>query len=110
MPIYEYICPVCGTFEEMQKVSAPPPATCPKGHTGIERKISASGFILKGSGWYATDYARKGGEAKPESGASGDGKPSAEGKPAGNGKAAPDAKAAPEARPAASAKPAASGS
>jgi putative FmdB family regulatory protein len=60
MPIYEYICPTCGAFEEMQKVSEPALTHCPSGHAGVERKISAGGFILKGSGWYVTDYARKG--------------------------------------------------
>jgi putative FmdB family regulatory protein len=60
MPIYEYVCPTCGTFEQMQKVSEPALTHCPRGHAGVERKISAAGFILKGSGWYVTDYARKG--------------------------------------------------
>lgn len=59
MPIYEYVCPTCGVFEEMQKVSDPVLTACPKGHAGVERKMSVSGFILKGSGWYVTDYARR---------------------------------------------------
>jgi putative FmdB family regulatory protein len=60
MPIYEYACPTCGEFEQMRKITEPVLTVCPKGHAGIERKISAAGFILKGSGWYLTDYARKG--------------------------------------------------
>ncbi|MBI4383979.1 MAG: zinc ribbon domain-containing protein [Nitrospinae bacterium] len=59
MPIYEYECQKCGvTFEVMQPVSAQPL----KNHEGakcngsVRRLVSASGFILKGSGWYATDY------------------------------------------------------
>lgn len=59
VPIYEYVCPTCGVFEEMQKISDPVLTACPKGHAGVERKMSVSGFILKGSGWYVTDYARK---------------------------------------------------
>ena len=59
MPIYEYICPTCGVFEEMRKVSDPSLTVCPRGHAGVQRKMSASGFILKGSGWYVTDYAGK---------------------------------------------------
>jgi putative FmdB family regulatory protein len=105
MPIYEYDCPTCGTFEEMQKFSDPVLTVCPKGHTGVERRISASGFILKGSGWYATDYARKGGGgdgAKPngastgksEAAPSGDARSSAESKPS------TETKASPETRPA----------
>ncbi len=60
MPIYEYVCPTCGEFEQMQKITEPTLTVCPQGHAGVERKISASGFILKGSGWYITDYQRKG--------------------------------------------------
>lgn len=60
MPIYEYVCPTCGEFELMQKITEPVPAVCPRGHAGVERKISVTGFILKGSGWYITDYQRKG--------------------------------------------------
>lgn len=60
MPIYEYVCPTCGEFEQMQKITEPVLTVCPLGHAGVERKISAAGFILKGSGWYITDYQRKG--------------------------------------------------
>ncbi len=59
MPIYEYKCKKCGsTFEAMQKISAEPLKKCEiNGCKGkVQRLISASGFILKGSGWYATDY------------------------------------------------------
>ncbi len=59
MPIYEYECQKCNTtFEVMQSISANPL----KKHTEngcngkVQRLVSASGFILKGSGWYATDY------------------------------------------------------
>lgn len=59
MPIYEYNCAKCGVFEEMQKISDPPVKRCPKCKGKVERMVSRTSFVLKGSGWYATDYARK---------------------------------------------------
>lgn len=59
MPIYEYKCANCGVFEEMQKISDPPVKRCPKCKGKVERIVSRTSFVLKGSGWYATDYARK---------------------------------------------------
>ena len=61
MPLYEYRCAKCGdVFEVMQKF-ADAPLTVHEGCGGsVERLISRSGFSLKGSGWYATDYARGG--------------------------------------------------
>ena len=61
MPIYEYSCSKCGkTIEVIQKFSDP----VLKKHKGcggsLTKLISASGFQFKGSGWYVTDYARKG--------------------------------------------------
>lgn len=61
MPIYEYACSKCGkTIEVIQKFSDP----VLKKHKGcggsLTKLISASGFQFKGSGWYVTDYARKG--------------------------------------------------
>lgn len=61
MPIYEYRCKECGkNFEEMQKFSDKPIKTC-KYCSGknVEKLISASSFVLKGSGWHATDYGKK---------------------------------------------------
>ena len=59
MPIYEYECEKCNTtFEAMQSVSSKPLKNCTllncKGK--VHRLVSASGFILKGSGWYTSDY------------------------------------------------------
>ncbi len=74
MPIYEYDCPTCGEFEQMQKINEPALTVCPKGHAGVERKISAAGFILKGSGWYLTDYGRGGNGAGVRNGSGAGGK------------------------------------
>jgi putative FmdB family regulatory protein len=61
MPIYEYQCQSCHHhFEEIQKVSDPPVATCPKCHGGIQRLISQTSFALKGEGWYKDGYAKPG--------------------------------------------------
>ena len=64
MPIYEYRCDKCGKeFEEWQKFSDPLVEECPDcgGHT--RRLISHSSFVLKGTGWYVTDYGRKDGSS-----------------------------------------------
>ncbi len=65
MPIYEYRCEVCGHQEEfLQKVSEPPHTQCPVCHkNSFSKLLSAAGFQLKGSGWYATDFKNK--SAKP---------------------------------------------
>lgn len=66
MPIYEYRCSVCGQEHEvLQKVTEPPLTECPScGKPGLQKLLTAAGFQLKGSGWYATDF--KGGAKKPE--------------------------------------------
>lgn len=65
MPIYEYRCSDCGHQQEhLQKVSDPLRTTCPAcGHETYIKQLTAAGFQLKGSGWYATDF--KGGGQKP---------------------------------------------
>jgi len=61
MPIYEYRCEKCGKeFEEWQKFSDPPVDKCQDCGGQAHRLISQSTFVLKGTGWYVTDYARKG--------------------------------------------------
>ena len=62
MPIYEYRCNACGhEFEEWQKMSDAPVRVCPKCKARkVEKLISHSSFQLKGSGWYVTDYGRRG--------------------------------------------------
>lgn len=63
MPIYEYRCQACGhELEALQKMSDAALADCPAcGKPELKKLISAGGFQLKGSGWYATDF-RDGGE------------------------------------------------
>lgn len=58
MPIYEYRCAKCGKeFEVIQKFSDKPVEKCIHCSGKVEKLISQSSFHLKGSGWYATDYA-----------------------------------------------------
>jgi putative FmdB family regulatory protein len=60
MPLYEYQCKKCGhRFERIQKFSDAAVKKCPECGGAVERLISASAVQFKGSGWYATDYARK---------------------------------------------------
>ena len=59
MPIYEYKCNICGVFEAMQGIKEAPLKKCPTCKSKVERQMSRGSFILKGSGWYATDYAKK---------------------------------------------------
>ena len=66
MPIYEYRCSACGFEEEyLQKVGAALLTDCPEcGKATFAKKLSAAGFQLKGSGWYATDFKNSGSKAK----------------------------------------------
>lgn len=70
MPIYEYRCDKCGVVEVMQRISDAPLKKCPNCKSKVERMISATSFVLKGTGWYATDYAKKGSTAPSESSSS----------------------------------------
>ena len=66
MPIYAYLCSACGHQEDvMQKMSDAPLSKCPKcGAESFSKQLTAAGFALKGSGWYATDF--KGGNKPAE--------------------------------------------
>ncbi len=61
MPIHEYLCDACNhSFEKIQRVTDSPVKKCPAcGRLKIRRLISQSAFVLKGSGWYVTDYPSK---------------------------------------------------
>ncbi|MDR2876621.1 MAG: zinc ribbon domain-containing protein [Chromatiales bacterium] len=73
MPIYEYRCQACGhALESLQKISDPPLTDCPEcGRAELRKQVSAAGFVLKGGGWYVTDFKDKGGKS---SGGSSEGK------------------------------------
>jgi putative FmdB family regulatory protein len=61
MPNYEYLCKNCGhRFEQIRKFSDKPLRKCPECGGVIEQVISAPAVQFKGSGWYVTDYAKKG--------------------------------------------------
>jgi putative FmdB family regulatory protein len=71
MPVYEYECQKCGTFETTQRITEEPLSKCPTCKGKVKKLISNTSFQLKGTGWYITDYARKGKDApKTENGAS----------------------------------------
>jgi putative FmdB family regulatory protein len=61
VPIYEYRCDACDhRLEAIQKISDAPLKTCPECGTDALRKlISAAAFVLKGTGWYVTDFRDK---------------------------------------------------
>jgi putative FmdB family regulatory protein len=73
MPIYEYRCSACG-FEQdaLQRMADAPLVDCPScGKPALVKLVSAAGFHLKGSGWYATDFKGSGSgksaeKAKPD--------------------------------------------
>ncbi len=80
MPIYEYECGSCGgRFEVVRKFSDPALTVCKLCNASTIRKVlSPTAFVLKGSGWYATDYASQ--DRKQASAAektAGDSKPAA---------------------------------
>ncbi len=67
MPTYEYLCEACGhTFEANQRITDEPLKNCPECDGSVKRLISNGNFILKGSGWYLTDYAKSSVPAKSE--------------------------------------------
>ena len=86
MPIYEYRCSSCGFQKEyLRKLSDPILTDCPEcGKQTFSKMLSAAGFQLKGSGWYATDFRNSG--AQPAA------KPNVEGATASDGKDKGDAK------------------
>jgi putative FmdB family regulatory protein len=59
MPIYEYECLSCGKqCEVIQKFNDEPLNSCPDCGGDMHKLISQTSFVLKGTGWYVTDYAR----------------------------------------------------
>jgi len=102
MPIYEYRCSSCGFQKEyLRKLSDPTLTDCPEcGKQTFSKMLSAAGFQLKGSGWYATDFKHSGAKpaAKPDvksataSGAKDKGDAKSDAKPDAKSDTKPDAK------------------
>jgi putative FmdB family regulatory protein len=67
MPIYAYRCEACGFAKDaLQKVSDAPLTDCPScGKSTFKKQLTAAGFQLKGTGWYATDFRGGNGAAAP---------------------------------------------
>jgi putative FmdB family regulatory protein len=60
LPLYEYKCKKCGRrTEKIRKFSDPPLTLCETCGGELEQLLSSPAFQFKGSGWYATDYAKK---------------------------------------------------
>jgi putative FmdB family regulatory protein len=102
MPIYAYKCESCGHRQDvLQKISDPVLSSCPAcGASSFVKQVTAAGFQLKGSGWYATDFRGGGTPAEADKAEKSDAKPA-------DAAAAPAA-AAPAAAPAAKPSPPAS--
>ncbi|HXW06090.1 MAG TPA: FmdB family zinc ribbon protein [Vicinamibacterales bacterium] len=67
MPLYEYECEACRQrFERIQKFSDPPIETCPACSGKVQKLLSSPAIQFKGSGWYITDYAKKGSGERPK--------------------------------------------
>lgn len=62
MPIYEYRCSACGHQKEyLQRITDAPLTDCPEcGKGALVKLVTAAGFQLKGTGWYATDFRNNG--------------------------------------------------
>jgi len=67
MPIYAYKCGACGHAKDvLQKISDTPLTACPAcGAEAFSKQLTAPGFQLKGSGWYATDFKNSGSAPQP---------------------------------------------
>jgi len=82
MPIHEYKCRKCeAVVERIEGMHDKPMKKCPSCSGKVDQMISSSAFVLKGTGWYATDY-----------GAKSNGNGNGNGKGKGNGKGEPKAK------------------
>lgn len=95
MPIYAYKCDSCGFAKDvLQKISDPLLTECPScGKSTFSKQLTAAGFQLKGSGWYATDFKGGSGATVTAPAATGDTTPAPASTPAAS---------TPEAKPAAS--------
>jgi putative FmdB family regulatory protein len=104
MPLYEYECSACGhRFERIQKFSDPAVEECPNcGERKVQKLLSSPAIQFKGTGWYITDYAKKGAAATDTKAPAADGskesaesakpKDSKESKPSGESAASKESK------------------
>jgi len=96
MPIYEYRCSSCGFQKEyLRKLSDPVLTDCPEcGKETFSKMLSAAGFQLKGSGWYATDFKNSGAKpaAKPDATTASGAKDKGDAKPDAKSDTKPDTK------------------
>jgi putative FmdB family regulatory protein len=98
MPIYEYRCNECGqVFEEWQRDFKTRQMACPVCKGESERIMSNTTFVLKGGGWYVTDYSKSGAAASAAGGAA---KPAESAPEAGSASAEPAAAGGEAAKPA----------
>jgi putative FmdB family regulatory protein len=119
MPIYEYRCSSCGHEQEfLQRLSDPPMTVCTAcGKPTLSKMLTAAGFQLKGSGWYATDFKNRGAapaksdsasgsksESKSDSPSSGESKPAGETQPSSETKSS-ETKPSTEPKPSTASKP-----
>ncbi|MFA6148476.1 MAG: FmdB family zinc ribbon protein [bacterium] len=89
MPIYEYKCRKCGQVTELiEGAHDDPLKKCPSCAGKVERMMSAGAFILKGTGWYATDYGTR---SHDSGNGNGNGKGKGKGKPKEKAKEAGEA-------------------
>jgi putative FmdB family regulatory protein len=79
LPLYEYQCATHGRFEIIQKFSDEPLKVCPTCGQPVQKLLSAPAIQFKGTGWYVTDYARKGSSGDSGSKDSGKSESKAEG-------------------------------
>jgi putative FmdB family regulatory protein len=96
VPIYEYRCTSCGFQKEyLQKMTDPVMSVCPECNSRtFSKMLTAAGFHLKGSGWYATDFRNSGAKPAAKTDSKDTAKPDAKdtGKPDGKDTAKPDGK------------------
>jgi putative FmdB family regulatory protein len=105
MPIYAYKCESCGFAKDvLQRMSDALLTDCPScGAPEFKKQLTAAGFQLKGTGWYATDFKGAAATSAPASGSDAAPQPTSDAKPA-------ETSAAPAVSPAPTSTPAASGS
>ena len=94
MPLYEYQCESCDhRFERIQKYADPPIDTCPNCGGKTRKLFSSPAIQFKGTGWYITDYARKGSNDGGKGGGKSDGGGSSTSSTSETSSAKPEAKA-----------------